>query len=55
MNAKNKPLKQHENICIFSKGNTANGSKKNMKYYLNSIQKNTRSLSRDNIVKKNKT
>jgi len=32
-NAKNKPLKAHEDICIFSKGTTANGSKRKMKYY----------------------
>jgi site-specific DNA-methyltransferase (adenine-specific) len=33
LNAKNKPLKQHEDICIFSKGTTANGSKNKMKYF----------------------
>ena len=32
LNAKNKPLRAHENICIFSKGTTANGSKKRMLY-----------------------
>jgi len=31
-NAKNKPLKAHEDICVFSKGTTANGSKRRMKY-----------------------
>lgn len=31
-NAKNKPLRQHEEIFIFSKANTANGSKVKMKY-----------------------
>lgn len=30
--AKLKPLITHEDICIFSKGATANGSKRNMKY-----------------------
>ena len=30
--AKLKPLTTHEDICIFSKGATANGSKRNMKY-----------------------
>lgn len=33
VSAKLKPLKQHENILVFSKGVTANGSKRNMKYY----------------------
>jgi site-specific DNA-methyltransferase (adenine-specific) len=31
-NAKNKPLKRHENILIFSNGTTANGSHKKMFY-----------------------
>lgn len=33
VNAKNRPLTQYEEILIFSKGNTANGSKIKMKYY----------------------
>lgn len=33
VSAKLKPLKQHENIIVFSKGATANGSQRNMKYY----------------------
>jgi site-specific DNA-methyltransferase (adenine-specific) len=33
MNAKNKPLKQHEDVCIFSKGTTANCSNKKMNYF----------------------
>ena len=33
LNAKNAPLKKHESILVFSKGATANGSKRNMKYY----------------------
>jgi site-specific DNA-methyltransferase (adenine-specific) len=33
LNAKNAPLKDYEVISVFSKGTTANGSKKNMKYY----------------------
>jgi len=32
MNAKNKPLKQHENICVFSDGTTANCSPRKMQY-----------------------
>lgn len=31
--AKLKPLLTHEDIMVFSKGTTANGSKRNMKYY----------------------
>lgn len=31
-NAKNKPLKRHEDICVFSSGTTANGSKRRMPY-----------------------
>lgn len=31
-NAKNKPLKSHEDICVFSSGTTANGSDRRMKY-----------------------
>jgi len=32
INAKNAPLKKHENIVVFSKGNTANNNKNNMTY-----------------------
>lgn len=32
MNAKNKPLKQHEDICVFSQGTTANKSQRRMPY-----------------------
>jgi site-specific DNA-methyltransferase (adenine-specific) len=32
MNARNKPLKSHEDICIFSKGCCANNNINNMKY-----------------------
>ena len=32
-NAKNKPLKKHEDICVFSEGTTANGSDRKMPYY----------------------
>lgn len=32
-NAKLKPLKAHEEICVFSAGATANGSERNMAYY----------------------
>ena len=33
VNAKNRPMTSYEEIMIFSKGNTANGSKIKMKYY----------------------
>ena len=33
MNAKNKPMRKIEKICVFSKANTANGSKLKMNYY----------------------
>lgn len=32
-NAKNKPLKYHEDICVFSSGTTANRSENRMPYY----------------------
>jgi site-specific DNA-methyltransferase (adenine-specific) len=32
INAKNAPLKKHENILVFSKGKTSNGNKNNMIY-----------------------
>jgi site-specific DNA-methyltransferase (adenine-specific) len=33
LNAKNKPLKQHENVLVFSSGTTANRSPNRMPYY----------------------
>ena len=33
VNAKNRPMTKFEEVLIFSKGNTANGSKNKMKYY----------------------
>lgn len=33
VNAKNRPMTAYEEIMVFSKGNTANGSKNKMKYY----------------------
>jgi site-specific DNA-methyltransferase (adenine-specific) len=32
-NAKNKPLKSHEDVCVFSQGTTANGSPNKMPYF----------------------
>ena len=39
VNAKNRPLTQYEEILMFSKGNTANGSKIKMNYYPQGIEK----------------
>lgn len=33
LNAKNAPLKKHESVLVFSKGTTANGSKRRMSYF----------------------
>ena len=38
-NAKNKPLKKHEDILIFSIGTTANGSDQKMPYFPQGLQK----------------
>jgi len=41
-NAKNKPLKQHEDVCVFSPGTTANKSDRRMSYFpqgLSAIEK----------------
>jgi site-specific DNA-methyltransferase (adenine-specific) len=48
MNAKNKPLKQHEDVCIFSFGTTANGSNRRMTYYPQGVLPNTRTPNRQN-------
>jgi site-specific DNA-methyltransferase (adenine-specific) len=41
-NAKNKPMKQHEDVCVFSRGTTANGSDRRMPYYPMGVSLNTR-------------
>jgi site-specific DNA-methyltransferase (adenine-specific) len=33
VNAKNKPMRRHEDICVFSNGTTANGSLRRMPYF----------------------
>ena len=33
LNSKNAPLKQHENVLVFSRGMTSNGNKNNMLYF----------------------
>jgi site-specific DNA-methyltransferase (adenine-specific) len=47
MNAKNKPLKRHEDICIFSFGTTANKSPRRMNYYPIDLQPSKRKPSRN--------
>lgn len=42
MNAKNKPLRRHEDILVFSKGTVANGSKRKMKYYPQGVEEGRR-------------
>lgn len=37
-NAKNKPLKKHEDVVVFSEGTTANGSDRRMPYYPQGLQ-----------------
>ena len=39
LNAKNKPMSSHEDILVFSKGTTANGTKNKMKYYPQGLRK----------------
>ena len=48
MNAKNKPLKQHETISIFSEGTTANCSQRRMPYYPIGVTQNTREPNKQN-------
>lgn len=48
MDAKNKPLKQHEDICVFSHGTTANGSKRKMIYLPQGVTENKRSVNKQN-------
>lgn len=52
LNAKNAPMKKHENVLVFSKGMTANGSANNMNYYPQgliecSINKKSKNNSKD--------
>src|SRR5699024_11011754 len=39
LNAKNKPMSSHEDVLVFSKGTTANGTKNKMKYYPQGLRK----------------
>ena len=48
-NAKNKPLKQNEDICIFSKGTTANGSNRKMKYFPQGVMAGNRKNSNNRV------
>jgi site-specific DNA-methyltransferase (adenine-specific) len=49
MNAKNKPLRRHEEICVFSTGTTANCSPRRMQYFPQGITKATRILKLNRI------
>lgn len=44
-NAKNKPLKTHEDVCVFSSGTTANGSRNRMPYFPQGVTPPTRGIS----------
>lgn len=46
-NAKNKPMRQHEDILIFSEGTTANGSKNMMPYYPQGLIAQNKNIWRD--------
>jgi len=51
LNAKNAPMKKHESILVFSKGNTANCNKNNMLYFpqgLIKINKHSKSVYQKN-------
>lgn len=41
VNAKNRPMTSYEEICIFSKGTTANGSLNKMRYYPQGLKPST--------------
>ena len=47
VNAKNRPMTAFEEVLVFSKGNTANGSKRRMNYYPQGIVP-TRKINKDN-------
>ena len=47
VNAKNRPMTAFEEVLVFSKGNTANGSKKRMNYYPQGLVP-TRKINKDN-------
>ena len=56
VNAKLKPLKVIEEICVFSTGKTSNGNKNNMPYYpqgLHKCKENKRVSRRGNLGKEN--
>jgi len=53
INARNAPLKAHENILVFSKGKTANCNKNNMFYFpqgIRKINKFTKSINSDKDI-----
>jgi site-specific DNA-methyltransferase (adenine-specific) len=48
LNCKNSPLKKYEMICVFSKGNIANGSKNMMRYYPQGLKTYNKEISNSN-------
>lgn len=42
MNAKNAPVKRHEDVCVFSPGTTANKSERRMSYYPQGLRPTSR-------------
>ena len=42
MNAKNAPVKRHEDVCVFSPGTTANKSERRMSYYPQGLRATSR-------------
>lgn len=45
-NANNKPMKKHENVLVFSKGTTANGSSRKMRYFPQGLVQANRKVKR---------
>jgi site-specific DNA-methyltransferase (adenine-specific) len=52
-NAKNKPMRKHENILIFSKGTTANGSHRKMTYNPQGLVKIDKKITNNRTKKSN--
>lgn len=42
MNVKNRPMRQHENVCVFSEGTTANKSPNRMPYFPQGLRRSHR-------------
>jgi site-specific DNA-methyltransferase (adenine-specific) len=50
-NAKNKPLKKHEDICVFSNGTTANRSSRRMPYYPQGLRSTDKTVKNKETVR----